>query len=136
MTALITRVHNQSFEAQRPRYLSASSRQCEKQQHDLDNMMKLLPPKPEPPDNDDCCLSGCEFCVWDLYDEDMREYRKQAEAIRHAFESQGKEVPEQLRPESLHDAVNPTMRAFLDMEREMAMKIQHEEDMDRGEDDK
>ncbi|KAJ2237831.1 hypothetical protein H4R99_000753 [Coemansia sp. RSA 1722] len=89
-------------------------------------MMKLLPPKPEPPSDGDCCLSGCEFCVWDLYDEDMREYQKQAGIIRQAFEDQGKEVPEQIRPENLRDLVDPTMRAFLDMEREMAMKIEQE----------
>ncbi|KAJ2024950.1 hypothetical protein IWW57_003551 [Coemansia sp. S610] len=91
-------------------------------------MMRTLPPKPEPPSNDDCCLSGCEFCVWDLYDDDMREYQKQAGVIRDAFEALGKPVPTCIRPESLRDAVDPTMRAFLDLEREMAMRIQQEAD--------
>ncbi|KAJ2726705.1 hypothetical protein GGI07_000429 [Coemansia sp. Benny D115] len=95
---------------------------------DPDKLLRLLPPKPEAPSNDDCCLSGCEFCVWDLYDEDMREYQKQAETVRKAFEAQGRAVPKQVRPENLHDSVDPSMRAFLDMEREMAMRIQHEED--------
>ncbi|KAJ1805141.1 hypothetical protein LPJ56_006588, partial [Coemansia sp. RSA 2599] len=99
-----------------------------RQQQDLAKMMKLLPPKPEPPSDGDCCLSGCEFCVWDLYDEDMREYQKQAGIVRKAFEDQGKEVPEHLRPENIRDSVDPTMRAFLDMEREMAMRIQQEEE--------
>ncbi|KAJ2067766.1 hypothetical protein GGI08_001210, partial [Coemansia sp. S2] len=106
-------------------------------QLDPDAMMRTLPPKPEPPSNDDCCLSGCEFCVWDLYDDDMREYQKQAAVIRDAFEALHKPVPACIRPESLRDAVDPTMRAFLDMEREMAMRIQHEADKhsDNSEDD-
>ncbi|KAJ2472982.1 hypothetical protein GGI02_001204 [Coemansia sp. RSA 2322] len=98
-------------------------------------MMRTLPPKPEAPSNDDCCLSGCEFCVWDLYDEDMREYQKQAGAIRDVLEAQGKPVPARLRPENLRDAVGPTMRAFLDLEREMAMKIQHEADENQDNDE-
>ncbi|PIA14276.1 hypothetical protein COEREDRAFT_28860, partial [Coemansia reversa NRRL 1564] len=51
-----------------------------------------LPPKPDPPRNEDCCMSGCEFCVWDLYDEDMREYQKHATAIREALKAQNKPV--------------------------------------------
>ncbi|KAJ2573072.1 hypothetical protein IW140_000471 [Coemansia sp. RSA 1813] len=95
---------------------------------DLEAILKKMPPKPEPPSNEDCCMSGCEFCVWDLYDEDMREYQKHATKAREAFEAQGKVVPEQLRPENLRDSMDPSMRAFLDMEREMAMKIQQEEE--------
>ncbi|KAJ1733869.1 hypothetical protein LPJ61_001350 [Coemansia biformis] len=97
---------------------------------DVEAMMRALPPKPEPPSNDDCCMSGCEFCVWDLYDEDMREYRKQAELARAVLEARGRPVPRQLRPESLRDAVDPAMRAFLDMERAMAARIQQEGDND------
>jgi hypothetical protein len=32
----------------------------------------LVPPKPEEPDN--CCMSGCVNCVWDLYRDDMEEW--------------------------------------------------------------
>ncbi|KAJ2683193.1 hypothetical protein IWW39_005632 [Coemansia spiralis] len=111
------------FPAHRFSVLSARAKQLEPEA-----MMRTLPPKPEPPSNDDCCLSGCEFCVWDLYDDDMREYQKQAGVIRDAFEALGKPVPACIRPESLRDAVDPTMRAFLDLEREMAMRIQQEAD--------
>ncbi|KAK8142965.1 hypothetical protein G3M48_007904 [Beauveria asiatica] len=31
-----------------------------------------VPPRPEEPDN--CCMSGCVNCVWDLYREDMEEW--------------------------------------------------------------
>lgn len=32
----------------------------------------LIPPKPDEPDN--CCMSGCVNCVWELYREEMEEY--------------------------------------------------------------
>ncbi|PYE27470.1 oxidoreductase family protein [Paraburkholderia silvatlantica] len=35
-------------------------------------------PRPEPPvcpDNDDCCHSGCDPCIFDLYDEEFGRYR-------------------------------------------------------------
>lgn len=32
----------------------------------------LVPPKPEEPDN--CCMSGCVNCVWELFREDLEEY--------------------------------------------------------------
>ncbi|KAJ2161925.1 hypothetical protein GGF46_001116 [Coemansia sp. RSA 552] len=97
---------------------------------DTEAMARALPPKPEPPGKEDCCMSGCEYCVWDLYDEDMREYQKHAVALREALEEQGEPVPAELRPANLRDAVDPSMRAFLDMEREMKQRIQHEADED------
>ncbi|KAF4122182.1 Oxidoreductase-like protein, N-terminal [Geosmithia morbida] len=33
----------------------------------------VVPPEPEEPDN--CCMSGCVNCVWEMYREDMEEYR-------------------------------------------------------------
>ena len=41
----------------------------------------LVPPQPQEPDN--CCMSGCVNCVWDLYREDMEEWtakKREAEA--------------------------------------------------------
>ncbi|PSR79555.1 oxidoreductase-like protein [Coniella lustricola] len=32
----------------------------------------LVPPKPQEPDN--CCMSGCVNCVWDLYRDEMEEW--------------------------------------------------------------
>ncbi|KAK3118024.1 hypothetical protein LTR53_000061 [Teratosphaeriaceae sp. CCFEE 6253] len=32
----------------------------------------LVPPKPEEPEN--CCMSGCANCVWDLFRDDMEEW--------------------------------------------------------------
>ncbi|EGX91144.1 Oxidoreductase-like protein [Cordyceps militaris CM01] len=35
-----------------------------------------VPPRPEEPDN--CCMSGCVNCVWDLFREDMEEWTLQS----------------------------------------------------------
>ena len=35
-----------------------------------------LPPMPPPkPGKDDCCRSGCTFCVFDLYQDELEQYR-------------------------------------------------------------
>jgi hypothetical protein len=42
-----------------------------------------LPPKPlppEPPDDADCCRSGCEPCVFDLHAQAMERYREELKA--------------------------------------------------------
>jgi hypothetical protein len=33
------------------------------------------PAPPERPDNDACCHSGCDPCIFDLYDEEMDRWR-------------------------------------------------------------
>lgn len=33
-----------------------------------------LPPKPTEPDN--CCMSGCTHCVWDIYMDDLERWKK------------------------------------------------------------
>lgn len=50
----------------------------------------LVPPEPPEPDN--CCMSGCVNCVWELFREDMEEYtaaRAEAERRLAARESSG-----------------------------------------------
>lgn len=34
------------------------------------------PPPPEKPLTDDCCGSGCDRCVWDIYYEELEAYNK------------------------------------------------------------
>jgi len=33
------------------------------------------PLPPERPDDDECCRSGCDPCIFDLYQEELAEYR-------------------------------------------------------------
>lgn len=49
----------------------------------------LLPPKPQAPQPRDCCGSGCCPCVHDIYEEDLRRWKKQCKRIREG----GQEVP-------------------------------------------
>ncbi|XP_069971853.1 NADH-cytochrome b5 reductase-like [Penaeus vannamei] len=42
----------------------------------------LLPPKPQAPQPRDCCGSGCCPCVHDIYEEDLRRWKKQCKRIR------------------------------------------------------
>jgi hypothetical protein len=40
------------------------------------------PVAPQRPASEDCCRSGCEWCVFDLYEEAMERYRAELEAWR------------------------------------------------------
>ncbi|KAH3917714.1 hypothetical protein HBI56_111310 [Parastagonospora nodorum] len=48
-----------------------------------------VPPKPEEPDN--CCMSGCVNCVWDLYRDDMEEWAEKSAQARAAIQAQRNE---------------------------------------------
>lgn len=55
----------------------------------------LVPPKPEEPDN--CCMSGCVNCVWDLFREEMEEFtarRREAEGRLKAAAARERDVEE------------------------------------------
>lgn len=40
--------------------------------------------KPTPPGDNECCESGCDPCVWDLYYEDLRDWQQEYEAAKQA----------------------------------------------------
>jgi len=46
--------------------------------------------KPTPPGNNECCESGCNPCVWDLYYEELQEW-KDAQATTTATAQDKKE---------------------------------------------
>lgn len=46
----------------------------------------LVPPKPAEPDN--CCMSGCVNCVWDLYRDEMEEWAAKSSEARAKMQAQ------------------------------------------------
>ncbi|SBS26221.1 hypothetical protein MAQ5080_00459 [Marinomonas aquimarina] len=40
--------------------------------------------KPSPPEDWECCESGCEPCVWDTYYEALRDWNAQQKALSDA----------------------------------------------------
>ncbi|KAH7345936.1 oxidoreductase-like protein [Pyrenochaeta sp. MPI-SDFR-AT-0127] len=48
-----------------------------------------VPPKPSEPDN--CCMSGCVNCVWDLYRDEMEEWAEKSAQARAAIQAQRQE---------------------------------------------
>jgi hypothetical protein len=60
-------------------------------------------PRPQPPvcpDNDDCCHSGCDPCIFDLYDEEYGRYR----AALAAWEAREAERQAQAKAPRKHPA--------------------------------
>lgn len=61
----------------------------------IDDTAKLIfirgvavPKKPEPPGPEDCCMSGCARCVYDLYAESLQDYHEDLTAARRTLQSQ------------------------------------------------
>lgn len=46
-----------------------------------------LPPKPEPPAPNECCESGCDPCVYDLYYEALREWEAEVARLKAAADA-------------------------------------------------
>ncbi|KAJ3286386.1 hypothetical protein HDU79_006544 [Rhizoclosmatium sp. JEL0117] len=65
---------------------------------------------PTPPGSEDCCMSGCAHCVWDMYNEEVEQYN--AAAVERGL------------PLVDPNAIDPSVQAFRDMERE---KLEREE---------
>jgi hypothetical protein len=49
----------------------------------------VVPPKPEEPDN--CCMSGCVNCVWEMYRDEMEEWAAKSMQARAAIQAQRQE---------------------------------------------
>lgn len=51
----------------------------------------LLPPKPRPPHPSDCCGTGCCPCVHDIYEQDMKSWKRKCEQIRNGCRESSEE---------------------------------------------
>ncbi|KAL4250379.1 Oxidoreductase-like domain-containing protein, partial [Pleurotus pulmonarius] len=52
----------------------------------------FVPEKPRPPEADECCMSGCAVCVYDLYEDSLSAYKDSIAALRSSLEERG--IPE------------------------------------------
>ncbi|KAG2173812.1 hypothetical protein INT43_005232 [Umbelopsis isabellina] len=81
-----------------------------------------IPERPKTPDN--CCMSGCVHCVWDIYQEDMEYYREKKKALRKKMIAANEIIPPELQPKfnaggDATDDLDPGMKAFLEMEKKL-----------------
>ncbi|MEX0387055.1 oxidoreductase-like domain-containing protein [Spiribacter onubensis] len=56
-----------------------------------------FPPPPREPDLDECCGSGCDPCVFDLYEQRLERWRVRCEAFRASATGRQESTPEQSR---------------------------------------
>ncbi|KAL1741325.1 oxidoreductase-like protein, partial [Schizophyllum fasciatum] len=91
----------------------------------------VIPDEPRPPEADECCMSGCAVCVYDLYEEALQAYKETLTSIRAGLVHMG--VPESQWPERLREKadgaakkverpIDISRNAFEEMERSLAAK--------------
>ncbi|KZV68333.1 hypothetical protein PENSPDRAFT_582524 [Peniophora sp. CONT] len=89
----------------------------------------IIPDKPSEPEADECCMSGCAVCVYDLYDESLQSYKESLQSIRASLTKMN--VPESDWPADIRTVSAPskpareksvTLSAFEEMERQLAEK--------------
>ncbi|RHZ71192.1 hypothetical protein Glove_261g70 [Diversispora epigaea] len=87
---------------------------------------ELIPPKPAFPDN--CCMSGCSYCVLDIYQEEMQEWNKKIKEIKSRLLKEKKPLPtiileqENKSNGNLDNEMDPGMKAFLELEKKLLAK--------------
>ncbi|KAG0292182.1 hypothetical protein BGZ98_002683 [Dissophora globulifera] len=89
----------------------------------------VIPIKPTPPGAEDCCMSGCAHCVYDIYEEDRQDYKRELSAILKAIETAGLSPPPAniiggatasgQAGKGADDDMDPSMKAFLELERKL-----------------
>jgi len=61
----------------------------------------VIPYKPRPPEPDECCMSGCSICVYDLYLSSLESYRDAVASLRSTLQAQ--QVPVSMWPAELKE---------------------------------
>ncbi|KAF9290170.1 hypothetical protein BGZ68_007754 [Mortierella alpina] len=89
-----------------------------------------IPVKPTPPGSEDCCMSGCAHCIYDIYEEDRQEYKRKLAIVLKDIEKAGLPPPPNIVTKSSttadgspakddDDDMDPGMKAFLELERKL-----------------
>ncbi|KIY71955.1 hypothetical protein CYLTODRAFT_344983 [Cylindrobasidium torrendii FP15055 ss-10] len=85
----------------------------------------IVPEKPAEPASDECCMSGCAICVYDLYEESLDAYKEKVTALRNQLTTMAvpaTEWPESIRGEEKKPAKSPMLNALEELERKIAEK--------------
>lgn len=79
--------------------------------------------KPVAPSSEECCMSGCAVCVWDLYEESFQEYKSKNNILQNAIaQLQDGSCPLIMEKDDEKEEIDPSIKAFRDMERKLQMK--------------
>lgn len=91
-----------------------------------------IPVKPTPPGAEDCCMSGCAHCIYDIYEEDRQEYKQKLAKVLEEIEKAGLPPPPNNltngsdSPNTSGDSgkdgdpdMDPSMKAFLELEQKL-----------------
>lgn len=78
-----------------------------------------MPARPKAPASDDCCMSGCARCVYDLYAEDLEDYHGQLVIARNHLLALSppvgdKDWPKELGPRKKAEDVKDEARSRAD----------------------
>ncbi|KAG1722767.1 hypothetical protein EDB19DRAFT_1645605 [Suillus lakei] len=87
----------------------------------------VVPEEPIPPSDEECCMSGCAICVYDLYEESLQAYKESIVALRLSLSALS--IPESEWPDRVKTNTPATAKrqevilsAFEEMERQMKEK--------------
>ncbi|KAF8548821.1 hypothetical protein OG21DRAFT_1398768, partial [Imleria badia] len=91
----------------------------------------VIPQEPRVPADDECCMSGCAVCVYDLYEEALAEYKDSVMTLRAALSA--RRIPETEWPSHIRTIPTPTSAekskgAVLDALEEMERALKEKRD--------
>nr|XP_031860718.1 uncharacterized protein CI109_003761 [Kwoniella shandongensis]KAA5527790.1 hypothetical protein CI109_003761 [Kwoniella shandongensis] len=78
-----------------------------------------IPPKPVPPGEEECCMSGCINCVYTIYSSELEEYTEAITAAQSALEKG--DVPFSEWPEELKKGKGEDVRQREEEKKEVGM---------------
>jgi hypothetical protein len=87
----------------------------------------VIPEEPIPPSDEECCMSGCAICVYDLYEESLEAYKESIVALRlslSALSIPDSEWPDRIRTNTptAKKRQEVILDAFEEMERQLKEK--------------
>ncbi|KAI6142587.1 hypothetical protein BKA82DRAFT_1003407 [Pisolithus tinctorius] len=90
----------------------------------------VIPEEPKPPADDECCMSGCAVCVYDLYEESLDAYKESVATLKASLAALS--IPESKWPPNIRATTTQSsitmkqkdvvLSAFEEMERALKEK--------------